>query len=606
MSLRSRQKAWLRLYDIGVLGLLALVAGKLAFTIGFKGVEAFHMSVAADGGWRVFNGQVPYRDFHVIMGPAVFYLQALFFWATGGFSWSGLLLHVAVVNAAVIVATYYVSRRWHGRALSTLFAGLAAVSFYLPYSYPEYHYTAMFFFLLGLLALEYLATGGGRWRTRMLAAGAGVCGALSILSKQNVGFLAVATLAAIIVADRLSRRQRALETLWPFAAGVALTLGIPGALYEWHGHFLRDVVGQGQAARLRRFADPWTFLEGVTSPYYLPGLLSAGLLVVMVCGAAWMAIRRRDELADTLPLVTRIVLLSGAHVLARQTGSGHIVMDQALLGVLIAYVAAFAERMLYGPDGFRVRRFTRLCALAGAVCAVVVLVGVFHHSDTSSGREVFGRYSLRYAAMLGLGIVSTAILLGGRYAAARWLRSESRAWLSGVAIVTLALTAMYGKYSWDREALAGFGHPEFRHVTYSMRAPALAGLKAREEIGREIDEVIEFVDTRIPRGAQLFVFPSAQWLYGATGHESVRGALVIPHWGVSYRTPDFDTDAVIAADPQWVVLHRPAGAHWRPRVKTYTVDYHLVHMPQLATYLRERFEVAAELKGFTVLRKKPG
>lgn len=606
MSPRPRGGAWLRLYDIGVLGALAMLTGKLAFTIGFKGVEAFHMSVAADGGWRVLNGQVPYRDFHVIMGPVVFYLQALFFWVTGGFSWSALLLHVAVVNAAVIVATYYVSRRWHGRALSTLFAALAAVSFYLPYSYPEYHYTAMFFFLLGVLALEHLSTMGGPWRTPVFAAGAGACGALSILSKQNVGFLAVATLAAIVVADRLSRRQRSLEALRPFAAGVALTLGIPAVLYEWHGHFLRDVLGQGQVARLRRLADPWSFIEGVTSPYYLPGLLSAGILIVILVGAAWMAIYRRDELVANLPLVTRIGFISGAHVLARQTGSGHVVMDQALLGVLIAYAAAFAERLLYGPDGFRAQRFMRLCALGGAACAAFVLIGLFHHSDTSSGREVFGRFSLRYAAILGLGITLTAILLGSRYAAARWLGSGGCTWRSAVAIATLALAAIYGKYSWDREALAGFGHPEFRNVTYSMRAPTLTGLKAREEIGREIDEVIEFVNTRIPRGAQLFVFPSAQWLYGATGHESVRGALVIPHWGVSYRTPDFDTDAVIAADPHWVVLHRPAGAHWRPRVKTYTVEHHLVHMPRLATYLTDRFDVAAELKGFTVLRKKPG
>lgn len=593
-------------YDICALAILTLVSGWMAFQIGNRGVETFDMVIAADGGWRVYNGQVPYRDFHVIMGPVLFYLQALFFWFTGGFSWSALLLHVAVANGVAIIATYYLSRRWHNRRLAMLLGALSGVSFYLPFSFPHYNYTAFVFFLLGLWAADGLSSHVARGHPRTLAGIVGVCAALSALTKQNIGFLAVCSLLAIVAVDARTSGRPLGTRVGPFIGAFLLIVATASIYYEWQGSFLKDIAGQGQADRLRQFGSLRHYFESIVSPYYLPALLSLGILGAASGMTAWVAARRAGEFPALLPLATRVIVVSSSMVVNRMTGAVHLVMDQALLGALLVYAIAWGERYFYDEGRLRTRRLTTAFLAGGSAFVAVGVIGLFHRSTVSPSELVLGRFSAGYAALVASFLVGGILMVAGLRAFARWMGEGARAWRLACGIGLVPLVLIYGIYSWRREAWTSLPIPEFRNVTYAMRAPALSGLKARDGVGRELDEVIDFVSRRIPHDERIFIFPSAQWLYGATGHESPRGTLVLPHWTVTYTRPDYDTPAIIAANPKWMIFPTPSGPHWRHRVQLYTAEYHWAHMPKLADYVRANFEVEAELTGFRILRRTTG
>src|SRR5688572_16285307 len=64
---------------------LAVVAFAFVFVwfVGHRGVFLLDQSILFDGAWRVFQGQVPYRDFYSAFPPVAFFIQALFFRISG-------------------------------------------------------------------------------------------------------------------------------------------------------------------------------------------------------------------------------------------------------------------------------------------------------------------------------------------------------------------------------------------------------------------------------------------------------------------------------------------------------------------------------------------
>ncbi|MEX2660616.1 MAG: hypothetical protein WD227_01755, partial [Vicinamibacterales bacterium] len=77
----------------------ALLAYGLNAYVGRIGYMALDQSIVFDGGWRLLNGQVPWRDFMTPNGLAPMALQAVVF-AVGGVSWSAYVAHAGLVNAA--------------------------------------------------------------------------------------------------------------------------------------------------------------------------------------------------------------------------------------------------------------------------------------------------------------------------------------------------------------------------------------------------------------------------------------------------------------------------------------------------------------------------
>ena len=60
-----------------------------------------------DTGSRILLGEYPFKDYWIISGPFVDYLQAIFFYFFG-VSWQSYVLHASSVNALVVLATFFV------------------------------------------------------------------------------------------------------------------------------------------------------------------------------------------------------------------------------------------------------------------------------------------------------------------------------------------------------------------------------------------------------------------------------------------------------------------------------------------------------------------
>ena len=220
-----------RWVDTGMLLLLAAVSAGLTFHAGRRGFFAFDQSIVFDGGYRVYLGQIPYRDFMIPVGPVSLWIQALFF-TVFSVSYSSYLLHAAVINAvAATVVTLWIALLCPNQKLLAGAGGLlTAIWFYPPFGTPFFDQTAFFFHVCSSTLVVYVCVIEIRNRHEDIVSRthwiwllfAGGFAALSFLSKQNAGGLSISFLLAILLlGGRLEWRRRLILT-WLFLTGAAL------------------------------------------------------------------------------------------------------------------------------------------------------------------------------------------------------------------------------------------------------------------------------------------------------------------------------------------------------------------------------------------------
>jgi hypothetical protein len=133
-------------------------------------------------GWRILQGQVPYRDFAFHFTPLVFYLQAIFFKGLG-FGWSGMVAAAAVLSVACALAVIRIFRLLVPQSSAlALCAGLLTASLF------QTVFGTLWFdqtgFCLCLVSLLCALESNGRRREPWLAA-SGLILMLAALAKQN-------------------------------------------------------------------------------------------------------------------------------------------------------------------------------------------------------------------------------------------------------------------------------------------------------------------------------------------------------------------------------------------------------------------------------------
>ena len=116
--------------------------------------SSLDQSIEFDGAYRILSGQVPYKDFLIPVGPAVFCLQAMFF-KLFGVNFTAYLIGAARPNllatalAMFIIWTLFPRNHW-----PSLIAGfLTATWFYPPYGTPNMEQTAFLFAMIGIACM---------------------------------------------------------------------------------------------------------------------------------------------------------------------------------------------------------------------------------------------------------------------------------------------------------------------------------------------------------------------------------------------------------------------------------------------------------------------
>ncbi len=225
--------------------LLAIFSFLLPYLFGGRGLVYHDQSIIIDGAWRIWNGQIPYRDFSVIHGPLIFYLQVLAFKVFGLWVFSAVI-QAAVLNAVATLLTYWGVKRflqmdefWAiGAAL------LTAYWFFTPLSWPWFETVGYLCFLISCLLIW-----SGRSSTIFLA---GVFIGLALLSKANMA-LAVLLVCPAVLYLLLQPGNKKRGSFWFLAGALSLLMSwffylvVTGSLGgAWVDLFVR-------ASRINRF-----------------------------------------------------------------------------------------------------------------------------------------------------------------------------------------------------------------------------------------------------------------------------------------------------------------------------------------------------------------
>ena len=106
-----------------------------------------------DTGYRILLDEHPFKDFWIISGPFVDYIQASFFYLFG-VNWQTYVFHASIVNAIITISTFIVLRNFKlGLIYSFIYSIFFSILAYPISGTPFVDHHSAFFSLLGIYAL---------------------------------------------------------------------------------------------------------------------------------------------------------------------------------------------------------------------------------------------------------------------------------------------------------------------------------------------------------------------------------------------------------------------------------------------------------------------
>ena len=120
---------------------------------GNKGVFPVDSFAHFDTGFRILLGEYPFKNYWIVSGPIVDYIQAVFFYIFG-VNWQSYILHASLFNAILSLATFVIFRNFN---LNLYYSLLYTLSFsilaYPVSATPFVDLHSAFFSLLGIYSL---------------------------------------------------------------------------------------------------------------------------------------------------------------------------------------------------------------------------------------------------------------------------------------------------------------------------------------------------------------------------------------------------------------------------------------------------------------------
>jgi len=371
--------------------LLLLLAAIYFTPIGLTGIDAFDEGIRVHGAERVYNGDVPYRDFYALYGPATFYWPAALF-KVFGVQLVTFRVGVILFNALTAAAIFAFCRQMDVAAPSAL---MAFVLFLLPRNQDSIELIACDPAVALLFCAGTVFLSGNSPRKRIAT---GLLVGSAALFRQDFGAYG---LAAVMVACCL---RETTAVTFPSVKKVASEIG-----YSLLGVFLTAGIGYGLLA----FLD-WHAL--MTNLITYPALTTYYRKLPFPLRASW-----------------RELLIIQWH-LSRGMAT--------LLLRWIVYVAPFALGIIGVPlavDIWRRRLFPAGKQRAGLVFLIFLLPGfVFYGLGRSDWPHLFPLYALSVPLLTVLiNLWCSASVKYGNWG--RW--SQFAAWMAAV----LAFMMFLGK-----------------------------------------------------------------------------------------------------------------------------------------------------------------
>jgi hypothetical protein len=359
---------------------VALFAAALNVHYGPRGFMPLDHSVVFDGGWRILDGQVPFRDFTTPNALTPSFLQAGFFLAFG-VTWKAYVLHATIFNALFAVLVYVLLRLSGGSLLTAAFyAGLSGIVFYPPLGVPFHDQHAFFFMLLAItLAVSARRVHGPRAQLVLWALVPFALGAAA-LSKQTPVLLGTPIVLALALVGAPSV-GRAFAGL---AAGSAASVAIIAA-----AGFVGDVDWELVWVYLVELPLATGGARGGRADSTAMSLfLLSGLFLVVVVGPSVLVNRARGRPQRLAPGVGLPLALSAALMLMCAAFAS-LTLNEPTEGIplFFASLGLFHIAVVRALPSWPLVGRVSLASAAGVIVAIVSLAAGWSYNSSVNERR---------------------------------------------------------------------------------------------------------------------------------------------------------------------------------------------------------------------------
>jgi len=156
-----------------------------------------------DSGYRILLGEYPFKDYWIVSGPLIDYIQAVFFYFFGT-NWQSYVFHASVINAILTVATFLILIRFHLNIYYSFFYSLLfSVLAYTSSGTPFVDHHSALFSLLAIYSLMLAIKDEKRIYWYLLPVFLG----LAFLSKQVPSSYAIISVFIILFFFSLFRKK---------------------------------------------------------------------------------------------------------------------------------------------------------------------------------------------------------------------------------------------------------------------------------------------------------------------------------------------------------------------------------------------------------------
>jgi hypothetical protein len=360
----------------------------LELLFGVRGFMPLDHSIVFDGGWRILNGQIPWREFDLPSAATPSFIQAWFFQLCG-VNWAAYIAHAALFNGLFCILVFgFLARLGLDKRWAALYGACSGALLFAPVGvpFPEQH--ALFFTLLGVWLFQVGRTATSGRRALIALALVPTALLLGFFSKQLPTGLSPLLLVTLLA---LPGARPRVEALVGMGIGAVLCAGLAGVFLFTTGveiagiqHALFDLP---MAAADRRMAFlpstskmPWHVIQvGLTQ-----GLWSvAALHVIFLTYGGNALFRRRGnwQVVGGLLLLAELVLLIDVVTIVLANNQDGVGVGWIFLALAIGQTGVHQM----SESGLRWDRV----GSAGSVVILIVLVrDVIHFSATVNATRI--------------------------------------------------------------------------------------------------------------------------------------------------------------------------------------------------------------------------
>ncbi|MBI4707225.1 MAG: glycosyltransferase family 39 protein [Candidatus Omnitrophica bacterium] len=614
-----------------VVGLIAILIFEVIFTYNrvLYGIDLAHISLPADGAYRIYSGQVPSRDFHTPAGFTLFYTLAGFFYLLGGFSFKAVALYSAVIGAIGTIAVYYILRLYTGSIAALVFAGISSMTLCMPRAHPWKDEPAILFYILSLTAFSFAYRYKDRFssvKISCLSALSGLSMTASIFSKHNIGLTAFTVTAPLWLLLSSEKNDKLISRVKVFLICLFSTIFstlLLIAYFESNGSFFSDITQS--AGMLHRLSvllpnaamKEWLLRDWgriVFIVYVTAATLIAGFVYVLRLSLKEL-LRERVLIFSIISLIT--VSYFG-HLTSESGALPAFELFALLLGLLYSMLSKFKEMSDYSKVDSK--RLSNFCIVTGAIALSTFLLWFatyltdFADIVKLKGATTPGRTKVADIPFLAIMLTVAIMLLAAGFIyqkdKEKPLHSLKNIFIGAKIFVILIAVSpiLYFEYAGSpyKTAVTRLMMPVLKNTGLVKSVefkdiPVLDGVYADPKMVNEIEKLVRWfrpkieADPSLKNGTGIYVFPHGTSLYGILGVESFRNVYLWLSYKLTFNQLDPDTDEIIRESPKFIIMY--------PYTNTDDPSKSLLLMPRLQKILKEDYNLAVQFGDFFIYRK---